>query len=118
MARLWRSDWVTTKEGGLGSVIRIARDGTWADVRWRDPDMDPQEWSKRMPIASLFVVLTLPMPGGTTVTDTVREESLERHVGPFRDFCRKCEAPCTNIIPCRCCHINPWTQRKDRHART
>lgn len=41
-----------------GKVLRVARDGSWIDVRWCDPSksLKPSEWSKRMPSSSLEVV--------------------------------------------------------------
>ena len=68
------ADWVTTREGGNGIIRRLARDGSWADVLWRDPMMRPYEWTKRMPTSSLVLVVTLQLPGGWTVTDVIREE--------------------------------------------
>jgi hypothetical protein len=73
---LMRSDWVTTRDGGLGSVIRIAKDGAWADVRWRDPSMHPPEWSKRMPRRALIIKTTIQLPGGVTITDVHRAQEL------------------------------------------
>lgn len=67
-----RADWVTTEFGGFGIVRRLAKDGSWADVRWREHDA---EWSKRMPTTSLIVLHTIPFPGGT-VTDMTREKEL------------------------------------------
>ena len=76
MSEVKRADWVTTAHGGRGIVTRLARDGSWADVRWRAPGMTPAEWSKRMPTSSLTVVTTLPLPGGWTVTDVTRADEL------------------------------------------
>ena len=55
---LKRGDFVTTQTQGLGRVIRVARDGSWVDVRWfdfhgefdmmRKPGQTVAEWSKRM----------------------------------------------------------------------
>ena len=74
--KVQRADWVTTKTGGNGFVKRLARDGSWADVLWREPGMDPPEWVKRMRTKHLFVCHTLPLPGGWTVTDMTRQEEL------------------------------------------
>ncbi len=72
-----RSDWVRAKCGGIGVVIRVARDGSWADVRWRKlVGPLPLEWSKRMPTKSLTVLHTIPTPSGT-VTDLTRERELK-----------------------------------------
>lgn len=73
-----RADWVTTRDGGRGFVMRVARDGAWADVRWRDPELG--EWTKRMPTRSLIVRHTIPIGNGWTVTDMDREEELR--LGP------------------------------------
>jgi len=74
MTRPKRGDWVRTKESGaIGIVRRVARDGSWADVRWRSRG---EEWSKRMPTLSLIVLHTIPFPGGT-VTDMTRQKELE-----------------------------------------
>lgn len=73
MPTVKRSDWVRTKDSRLvGLVIRAARDGTWADVRWRAGN---EEWSKRMPTWSLIPLHTIQIPGGT-VTDMNREKEL------------------------------------------
>ena len=69
-----RGDWVRTKESrAIGIVRRAARDGSWADVRWRSGG---EEWSKRMPAWSLVVLHTIPFQGGT-VTDMTRQRELE-----------------------------------------
>lgn len=68
-----RADWVTTKSGGRGIVRRLAKDGSWADVRWR---AGGEEWSKRMPTTSLIPLHTIPLAGGT-VTDMTREKEME-----------------------------------------
>ena len=73
LKRVKRADWVTTPFGGRGIVRRVAKDGTWADVRWRDGHL---EWSKRMRIAALIVQTSLPLGGGLTVTDMTREREL------------------------------------------
>ena len=75
--RVRRADWVTTNTGGHGFVKRVAGDGSWADVLWREPGMDPPEWVKRMRTDCLIVRHTLPLPGGWTVTDMTRQEELE-----------------------------------------
>ena len=74
MGTVQRADWVTTKTGGNGFVKRLARDGSWADVLWRDHEFG--EWVKRMPTSALIVRHTLPLGGGWTVTDVDREEEL------------------------------------------
>jgi hypothetical protein len=38
---------------GFGIVLRVARDGSWADVRWRNADLG--EWSKRHTNVSVLV---------------------------------------------------------------
>ena len=74
------SDWVTTKDGGLGSVIRVSGTGGWADVRWRDRELG--EWSKRMPLKALTVLTTIPA-FGMLVTDITRAEELGHD--PFQE---------------------------------
>ncbi len=71
-----RADWVTTKNGGIGVVKRLAHDRSWADVWWRDPELG--EWVKRMPTSALIVLHTIPIGDGWTVTDIDREEELRR----------------------------------------
>lgn len=64
-------DWVKCRGfETIGFVKRVARDGTWADVRWRS-------WTKRMPCSVLEVQHTISMPGGWTVTDMDRERELK-----------------------------------------
>lgn len=72
-----RGDWVTTSPGYgvLGIVRRLARDGSWADVEFRD--RFSKAWSKRMPTASLHVLTTIPLGDGWTVTDMAREREVE-----------------------------------------
>lgn len=71
-----RADWVTTRssEGQrrrpVGFVKRCARDGKWADVRWKS---GTEEWVKRMRCKHLVVLAEIPfmmdltrnMAGGT-----------------------------------------------------
>ncbi len=75
-------DWVDTIRAphGQGIVLRVSRDGTWADVRWRDGD---DTWVKRMPCESLRVLTTVPFLGGT-VTDVTREAELAAAGGEAR----------------------------------
>lgn len=56
-------DWVVCKESPEmdGQVIRVARDGSWADVKWA------AGWSKRMPAESLKVTDTI-VRGDLTIT--------------------------------------------------
>ena len=77
-----RGDWVTAKScptlnGNqllvVGTVRRVARDGSWCDVRWRSGGV---EWSKRMPADSLVIRHTIPFLGGT-VTDMTRQKELD-----------------------------------------
>jgi hypothetical protein len=61
-----RGDWVRQPGWtGDGLVRRVARDGSWADVRWRLPH--GEEWTKRMPISSLEKTDTIRR-GGMTIT--------------------------------------------------
>lgn len=68
-----RSDWVQTLCGSIGFVIRVAKDNSWADVRWHMNDL---EWSKRMPTSSLTILTTIPISRCMTVTDMAREKEL------------------------------------------
>jgi hypothetical protein len=73
-----RADWVTTrnhrKAGLHGFVTRMARDGSWADVRWRYAG---DEWRKRMPADSLVALHTIPLGSGWEVTDLTRQREIE-----------------------------------------
>ena len=74
-----RADWVTNPPSGtghIGFVIRVARDGSWADVKWRVRGMNPPEWTKRMPTSALKVEHTIPIGDGWEITDMTREEEL------------------------------------------
>ena len=68
-----RGDWVKTRSSSMvGFVKRVARDGSWADVKW-------QGWSKRMPTSSLEIMTTIPVTlGGQhgAMTDMTREAEL------------------------------------------
>ena len=75
MHHVKRADWVTTQDGGNGFVTRVARNGSWADVKWRDHELG--EWTKRMRTSALIVQHTIPIGGGWTVTDMDREDELE-----------------------------------------
>ena len=75
-AAIQRADWVTTPEGGLGIVRRVAKDGTWADVRWREAELG--EWSKRMRVSALRVLHTIPIGDGWTVTDLDARDRVRR----------------------------------------
>lgn len=39
-----------------GVIIRVARDGTWVDVRWRHEWSEWASWSKRMRTEALQVI--------------------------------------------------------------
>ncbi|HET9273705.1 MAG TPA: hypothetical protein VFO09_05510 [Methyloceanibacter sp.] len=77
-----RGDWVRCAldrpDASPGFVKRVARDGSWADVRWRQQRSDgpDHEWTKRMPCSALVVLHTIPFPGGTA-TDMTRQKELE-----------------------------------------
>ena len=77
-----RGDWVDTIRSphGHGIVLRVSRDGAWADVRWRDGG---NTWVKRMPLDSLRVVVTVPFAAGT-VTDVTRKAELAAAGGGAR----------------------------------
>ena len=53
----------------VGLVLRVAKDGSWADVDWGG-------WAKRMLQTSLVVKTTIPFGDGT-VTDLDREAELQ-----------------------------------------
>ena len=79
MVKVKRGDWVTcfsdreaARGGHVGSVRRVARDGSWADVDWG-------EWRKRMPTQYLRVEATIGLVGemdGWEVTDLTREREI------------------------------------------
>lgn len=77
--KLCSGDWVTTATGGRGIVLRVAKDGTWADVRWRRGE---EVWIKRMPPDALIIQTTLPLAGGFEVTDLTRAKELGKDVEP------------------------------------
>jgi len=61
--KLYRADTVRCRASGhLGLVRRVARDGTWADVRWQGG------WSKRMKKVSALEL----MPDDTPVRIPIR----------------------------------------------
>jgi len=67
-----RADWVTIDDGDrqVGFVIRVARDGSWVDVKW-------PYWSKRQRKPEVLRILTTISVGpGVTVTDVAREREL------------------------------------------
>jgi hypothetical protein len=71
-----KADWVKAKLLGfncIGFVQRVAKDGSWADVRWK---MGNQEWSKRMPSEALVPQTTIRV-GDWEVTDVTRELELK-----------------------------------------
>lgn len=108
MAKLWKSDWVETRSEPhvVGSIQRVAKNGRWADVKWR---MEGKEWSKRMLTKFLLLKVEIPQPGGMTVNDQCREDSLANHSGENFSFCdQPCHHTCRYEAPCRCCQINPW----------
>ncbi len=66
-----RADWVTSN-GVLGTVQRVARDGSWADVKWNIGNGH----TKRMPTSVLTVQHTIPA-GDYMITDMTRMRELE-----------------------------------------
>ena len=76
-----RSDWVVCKlspDEPVGFVRRVARDGSWADVRWKG--RGGAEWSKRMGIEHLKVVTRIKGKMGDfefECRDVTREEELK-----------------------------------------
>ena len=78
--RIKRADWVRVKgHRSIGFVIRVARDGSWADVRWR---LGTEEWSKRMRTRVLVVEHTIGVDFGDglkgTATDWTRKQEMAR----------------------------------------
>lgn len=76
-----RSDWVECKAtpGWVGFVKRMARDGSWADVLWKDKRGD--EWTKRMKASALKVVTRIRGKMDDVefeAVDATREEELKR----------------------------------------
>lgn len=69
--KIKRADWVQAKRhpGLIGSVRRLANDGSWADVDW-----GPH--SKRMPTWSLEPLHTIER-GPWVITDVRRKAELE-----------------------------------------
>lgn len=65
------SDWVTTKTSrGKGIVKRVAKDGSWADVKWSEG------WTKRMKTEYLTILTSVGI-GDWTITDITRERELK-----------------------------------------
>ena len=73
--KIKRADWVSCirDPGAVGFVQRVARDGSWADVKWR---VGQEEYTKRMPTANLQVEHTIDFMPGWTVTDVTRKQEL------------------------------------------
>ena len=71
MQQLAYGDWVTLPDfpGIVGVVQRVARDGSWAVVKW-------PRGTKRMKAAKLIVQHTIALPDGWTVTDVTRKTEL------------------------------------------
>ena len=69
MTQIKRADWVTCQGSRVvGTVKRVARDGSWADVNWHSH-------TKRMPTTALEVQTTIRF-GEWEVTDITREEEI------------------------------------------
>ncbi len=75
-------DWVETifEPHHPGLVLRVSRNGAWADVRWWERRT---AWVKRMPCDSLRAVAIVPFAGGS-VTDVTREAELAAAGGEAR----------------------------------
>lgn len=57
--QLKKGDWVVEKGcKPVGYVKRVAKDGTWADVKWTNGD---NEITKRMYANDLLIVTTIPV---------------------------------------------------------
>ena len=75
MQQIKRADWVTLPDfpGIVGVVQRIAKDGSWADVKW-------PAGTKRMPMEKLIVQHTITVDGWEfgpwQVTDITRKKEL------------------------------------------
>lgn len=55
-----RSDWVLKKGSKvIGYVKRVAKNGSWADVLWHDPELG--KWVKRVDTSDLIIVTTIPI---------------------------------------------------------
>jgi hypothetical protein len=101
MTQVKRADWVTCPgfENIVGVVNRVAKDGSWAVVKW-------PTGTKRMKTSVLEVQTTIPFGGGWTVTDLDRERELGRtedamqRVGNLTARCRMCGNDCigANLI--------------------
>lgn len=72
-----RADWVVTKSDTSGAmfgfVTRMAKDGTWADVRWMNAA--GLMWQKRMP-TSVLIVKTTIHAFGYDITDETRAREI------------------------------------------
>lgn len=73
--RVKSGDWVTTRSwrSARGFVKRVARDGSWADVRWR---MGGSEWVKRMRASALLICTDVPIGSEIRVVDETRLQEL------------------------------------------
>ena len=71
MQQLAYGDWVTLPDFPtiVGVVQRVARDGSWAVVKW-------PAGTKRMPTDKLQVQHTIRLADGWTVTDVTRKTEL------------------------------------------
>lgn len=69
-ATIQQSDWVSCigNPGPIGSVKRVAKNGSWADVDW-GPHV------KRMPTRALKVETTITS-GGFEITDITRQREI------------------------------------------
>lgn len=76
-AQVRKADWVVTKldpTGPHGFVTRMAKDGSWVDVRW---SVGGHTWTKRMRLDELDVKHTIRLADGGWVTDETRKRELE-----------------------------------------
>jgi hypothetical protein len=69
--KIQRADWVTVVGSPtiVGTVWRLARDGSWADVHWR-------HGNKRMPTGKLIPQSYLTF-GNWRIVDELREREME-----------------------------------------
>ena len=81
-----RGDYVTCKVqplGPVGLVYRVAKNGSWADVKWRGRIAGKdEEWTKRMQRSSLVI---LDDPSGASDELSKNVNALDRYAGQVLD---------------------------------
>lgn len=69
-----RYDWVTFKGfRGVGFVKRVAKNGSWLDVKWKS---GLATWTKRMKPDNLIIVTELDLGNGVSIIDLDRKKEL------------------------------------------